>query len=182
MRPLGFTFALLSLAVLAGCDNNDDGDRRTATATISAPVDTTTGVTGTVTFTPVGDGFRVEADLQGLSQGEHGFHLHANGSCARGDHDSDDFAEVAGAAGGHYDPLNTNDHGAPDDDDDEKHLGDFGNVTAGSDGRATQTLTIDGLSSVSGRAVIVHSGRDDLETDPAGNSGDRIGCGVVTED
>lgn len=82
----------------------------------------------------------------------------------------------------HYDPLATNDHGAPDDPLDEKHLGDFGNVTADEDGDATRTLTIEDLDldDALDWAVIVHSDHDDLTTDPGGNSGDRVGCGVVT--
>lgn len=170
------------LFLMSGCDSDgDDEEARTVTATIAAPTDTTTGVTGTVTFTEVNDGLRIVADLSGLTQGDHGFHLHTEGSCARGDHDNDGFAEVGGAAGPHYDPLNTNDHGAPEDDLAEKHLGDFGNVTANANGNATKTLVIEGLDydDVLDRAVIVHSNRDDLETDPGGNSGDRVGCGIM---
>ena len=54
-------------------------------------------------------------------------------------------------------------------------------MTADADGRAATSLTVEGLdlSDVRGRALVIHSGRDDLETDPAGDSGDRVGCGVV---
>ena len=184
-RLLALSLALLLIPLLAACDSNDDGDTpRTARATLTAPADTTTGVTGTVVFTELDGGVRITADLAGLAPGAHGFHLHTNGSCARGDHDGDGFAEAGGAAGAHYDPLDTNDHGAPDDPLDEKHLGDFGNVTADDDGDATRTLTIEDLDldDVLDRAVIVHSDRDDLETDPGGNSGDRVGCGIVSQE
>ncbi len=176
--------AALASVVSAGCDSDDGSDDREARAAITSPPDTTTGVAGTVTFTSTDDGVRIEVALDGLSAGEHGVHLHTAGSCEPGDSDGDGVLEIAGAAGGHYDPRGTNDHGAPDDDEGEKHLGDFGNVTAGADGRAAKTLAVDGLafSSVLGRALIVHSGRDDLETDPGGDSGTRIGCGVVAED
>ncbi len=176
---------LLPLALFVGCDSDgDDDDARTATAAMASPADTTTGVSGTVTFTSTDDGVRIDADLRGLSEGDHGVHLHTTGSCELGDSDNDGVLEIAGAAGGHYDPRGTNNHGAPDDDLDDKHLGDFGNVTAGADGRATKTLEVDDLafSSVLGRAMIVHSGRDDLETDPGGNSGTRIGCALVLAD
>ena len=93
---------------------------------------------------------------------------------------------MAGAALGHYDPLMTMNHGGPDDDLDEKHAADFGNVTAGADGRVQTVVTTDAVSlagarSVQGRAVMLHSDRDDLETDPGGSSGDRIGCGVISQ-
>ncbi len=180
-RLLTLGLALLLIPLLAACDSNDDAEVPTARAILTAPADTTTGVTGTVDFTELDGGVRITAVLAGLTPGQHGFHLHTNESCARGDHDGDGFAEVGGAAGPHYDPLGTNDHGAPDDPLDEKHLGDFGNVTADENGDATRTLIIEDLdlNDVLDRAVIVHSDRDDLETDPGGNSGDRVGCGIV---
>ena len=175
---------LLPLLALVACDS--DGVSQTATATISAPADTTTGVTGTVDVTQDGDEVTMRVTVNGLAPGStHGFHIHEVGSCARGDHDDDGFSEVAGAARGHYDPYATMDHGAPDDDVDAKHGGDFGNLTANASGTATATLTsdvlsLDGTRPVQGRAVMVHSMRDDLESDPGGMSGDRVGCGVIS--
>ncbi|MDT0631860.1 superoxide dismutase family protein [Rubrivirga sp. S365] len=179
---------LLPALALAACDSDDDDIiDRVATAEISAPTDTTTGVTGTVAFRQTGDVLRMEVALAGLAPNSvHGFHLHTVGDCGRGDHDADGFAEVGGAAGGHYDPLDTNDHGAPTDDADDKHAGDFGNVTADAAGRvsaivATDEVSLDGVRPVEGRSVVVHANRDDLETDPGGNSGGRIGCGVISD-
>ena len=175
---------LLVLLPLAACDSDDV--TQTASASISAPADTTTGVTGTVQFTQDGDELEMRVTVNGLAANStHGFHIHETGSCARGDHDDDGFAEVAGAAMGHYDPYGTMDHGAPDDDVDSKHAGDFGNLTANASGTATATLTtdilsLDGTRPIEGRAVMVHSMRDDLESDPGGMSGDRIGCGVIS--
>ena len=180
-----FLLALLALP-LAACDGSDDDVQQTATATLSAPADTTTGVSGTVRFTQDGDDLRMDVTVSGLAPNStHGFHIHEVGSCARGDHDGDGFAEVGGGALGHYDPLRTGDHGAPSDDEDEKHAGDFGNLTADASGTATATLTTDAVSlggarPVQNRAVMVHANRDDLETDPGGMSGDRIGCGVIS--
>ena len=185
-----YRFLLASALVLglAACDSDDDDDRQqTATASISAPSDTTTNVTGTVAFTQDGGDLRMDVTVNGLAPGStHGFHIHAVGDCGRGDHDDDGFDEVAGAALGHYDPFDTMDHGAPDDDVDDKHAGDFGNITANASGTARATLTTDLLSlsgtrPVQGRAVMVHANRDDLETDPGGMSGDRIGCGVISQ-
>ena len=76
------------------------------------------------------------------------------------------------------------DHGAPADSDPDKHAADFGNVTANSAGAITTTITTDDITltgdrSVAGRAVMFHANRDDLETDPGGMSGPRVGCGVI---
>ncbi|WP_420454597.1 superoxide dismutase family protein [Rubrivirga sp.] len=176
---------LLLLALpLAACDSDDLS--QTATASISAPTDTTTGVTGTVDFTQDGDELEMRVTVNGLAANStHGFHIHEVGDCGRGDHDDDGFSEVGGAARGHYDPYGTMDHGAPTDDVDSKHAGDFGNLTANASGTATATLTtdllsLDGARPVEGRAVMVHANRDDLESDPGGMSGDRIGCGVIS--
>ncbi len=180
-------FLPLLLVALAACDSDGSDARQTATASISAPADTTTGVTGTVNFVQDDDDLTMVVTVNGLAPNStHGFHIHEVGSCARGDHDGDGFSEVAGAARGHYDPFNTMDHGAPDDDTDSKHAGDFGNVTADASGTARATLrtedvSLSGTRPVQGLAVMVHSNRDDLESDPGGMSGDRIGCGTISQ-
>jgi len=130
-------------------------------------------VTGTVTFTEVEDGVRVDAVITGLTPGKHGFHVHEFGDCSAPD---------AGSAGGHFNPTNKPHGGA---DAIERHLGDMGNVEADASGAAKLTyldhrmsLANDKLSIV-GRAVIVHAKPDDLKTQPSGDSGDRVACGVV---
>ena len=179
---------VLALAVpLAACDSDDDDARATSTAQLAAPPDTTTGVAGQVQLFQDGEGLEMTVTVNGLAPNSvHGFHIHEVGDCGRGDHDGDGFAEVAGAARGHFDPLNTNNHGAPDDPRDRKHAGDFGNVTADGNGRAqatvsTELLSLNGQRAVQGRTVMVHSNRDDLTTDPGGTSGDRIACGVIPQ-
>ena len=137
---------------------------------------------GTVRFRQDGGGLRVSMSLQGLDPGRHGVHVHMTPSCAQGDADGDGMMEPAGAAGGHWDPLNTNDHGAATEDLDDKHLGDLGNVTVGADGTVETTVTVANFPadrSVAGRALIVHSQADDRESDPGGESGTRVGCGVI---
>lgn len=129
---------------------------------------------GTVRFhQPAEDAMmRVEVDLQGLEPGLHGFHIHEFGDCS---------ADDASSAGGHYNPLDTR-HGSPDDE--EHHVGDMGNIEAGEDGTVSTEreffhLTFAGPTSILGKAVVIHSQADDFETQPTGNAGARVGCGVI---
>jgi superoxide dismutase, Cu-Zn family len=130
-------------------------------------------VSGTVTFTEVADGVQVHADIAGLTPGNHGFHVHEFGDCSAAD---------ASSAGAHFNPTN-NPHAGPDTAD--RHVGDMGNVEADASGKATLeyvdhqiSLTTDERS-VIGRSVVVHVKADDLKTQPAGDSGARIACGVI---
>jgi Cu-Zn family superoxide dismutase len=130
------------------------------------------GVSGTVTFAPVAGGVQVSARLSGLTPGAHGFHVHEFGDCSAPDGTS---------AGGHFNPAGEP-HGGPTDA--HRHAGDMGNVTAGADGTATleyvdSHLSFEGATSVLGRGVIVHARADDLKTQPTGNAGGRVACGVI---
>ena len=134
----------------------------------------TTGnkVTGVVTFTKVQDGIKVVADVEGLTPGTHGFHVHQYGDCSAPNGDS---------AGGHFNPEGMA-HGAPTSQ--ERHVGDLGNVTADKDGKAhlewtDKLLSFEGRDSVIGRGLIVHAMADDLVSQPAGNAGPRVACGVI---
>ncbi len=127
---------------------------------------------GTVVFSRTAEGIRIVADIEGLSPGNHGFHIHEYGDCSAPD---------ATSAGGHYNPLG-NRHGGPDDE--KRHVGDLGNITAGDNGtayfeRIDTLITLNGSDSVVGRAVVVHAGEDDLTSQPSGNAGPRIACGVI---
>ncbi len=129
-------------------------------------------VTGLVTFTKTDSGIHVVADVQGLTEGKHGFHIHQYGDCSSPDGKS---------AGGHFNP-DGKDHGAPTSAD--RHVGDLGNITAGADGTAhlemTDTLlAFQGPHSIIGRGIIVHAGEDDFVTQPTGNAGARVACGVI---
>ncbi len=128
---------------------------------------------GTATFTKVSNGVRVEVEVMDLTPGDHGIHLHEKGDCSAPD---------AMSAGGHWNPAGMP-HGAPGSV--RRHAGDFGNLTANSKGRAylkfvDPILTMDGPSSIIGRAVVVHAQADDMVTQPTGNSGGRVACGVIT--
>ena len=133
-------------------------------------------VKGTVEFKEVEGGIEVTANLEGLKKGDHGFHIHEKGDCS---------AKDAASAGGHFNPSKHK-HGAPDAA--EHHEGDLGNITAGADGKATTTMTIkgvtlgDGDNSIAGKGFIVHEKADDMKTQPTGNAGGRVACGVITLD
>jgi Cu-Zn family superoxide dismutase len=128
---------------------------------------------GLVTFTATAQGVRVVAEVENAPPGEHGFHLHEKGDCSAPDFSS---------AGGHFNPGETV-HAGPHDM--PRHAGDFGNFTVGADGKGrleleTDLLTVEpGPNSVVGRAVVFHAAVDDLKTQPTGNAGGRLGCGVV---
>jgi superoxide dismutase, Cu-Zn family len=129
-------------------------------------------VTGTVTFIQVKEGIKVVADIQGLSKGKHGFHIHEKGDCSAPD---------ASSAGGHFNPEG-NTHGGPPDM--ERHVGDLGNVEADASGKVHYEytdvmLTFEGKNSIIGKSVIVHAKTDDFVTQPTGNSGARVACGVI---
>ena len=163
-----FVVLAVSILMVAACASTTGPS---ATATLSP----TSGSTaqGTVRFVQLADGaVQVSVDLTGVPPGVHGFHVHDKGDCG----------DNGNAAGGHFNPLGTP-HGAPNAD--PHHSGDFGNVTADSNGVVktqftTRSVTVAaGTSSAVGHAVILHANPDDLQTQPTGNAGARIACGVV---
>lgn len=130
-------------------------------------------VKGTASFVEVDGGVEITLSAEGLKPGDHAWHVHAKGDCSAPD---------ATSAGDHFNPDNKK-HGGPDAA--EHHAGDFGNLTAGADGKATKTLTMkgvtlrEGATSLVGKALIVHDKKDDLKTQPSGNAGARVACGVI---
>lgn len=130
---------------------------------------------GIVTFTELADGsVQIRADLTNVPPGLHGFHVHETGDCSAPD---------ASSAGGHFNPGN-DPHAGPDAA--RSHAGDLGNVQASSSGRASTEMVTSGLTvapgarSVVGKAVVLHADADDLQSQPSGDAGARIACGVVS--
>jgi Cu-Zn family superoxide dismutase len=114
---------------------------------------------------------RFTIDAMGMPPGTHGAHVHMVGRC-----DAPDFA----SAGGHWNPTAMK-HGAMNPQG--PHQGDLPNLVIANDGRGTIAATIPGatlaaLMDADGAAMVVHAQPDDLKTDPSGNSGGRIACGV----
>lgn len=158
--------------LVAGCASTATNRLADAVAIMHAKSDSS--VSGTVDFTTLTDGsVLVRVKLTGVRPGPHGIHIHAKGDCSAPDGSS---------AGGHFNP-DAKEHGAPDAT--SHHAGDLGNVTADDKG-IVQTEFINnsitlvpGPHSVIGRAVVVHARADDFESQPTGNSGPRIACGVI---
>ncbi len=165
----------------ATTDLFDDDPDAAAAALVRPTTDPGASAEGTVRFRYDGDDLVADVSLRGLAPGAHGMHIHQYPNCNATT--SNGQPAPAGASGGHWDPLSTNDHGAPTEEDDAKHLGDLGNIMVGRDGTVETTVTVEGFEPgtypVSGHALVVHSGRDDLETDPAGGAGTPQGCGVI---
>ncbi|AMU96852.1 superoxide dismutase family protein [Xanthomonas citri] len=152
-----------------------------ATTTATAELKPTKGndVKGTVTFKTVDGALRVTGQLSGLKPNtEHGFHIHEKGDCSAPDGSS---------AGGHFNPSQS-DHGNISAE--PHHGGDMPNIKSDAQGNAS----IDGPVSsnvnlgkadqfdIAGHAVIVHADADDYKTQPTGNAGGRLACGVITTD
>jgi Cu-Zn family superoxide dismutase len=131
---------------------------------------------GTATFSAAQGGVQVKVKVSGLKPGPHGFHVHAAGLC-----EGPDFKTAAG----HFNPSGKK-HGL--DSPEGHHGGDLPNLVVGADGvgEATSMLTgvrldegVASLFHAGGTALVIHADADDGKTDPAGNSGARIACGVV---
>ena len=140
-----------------------------------APLQAKSGsqVGGTIVFTQHSSGLRVVARVSGLKPNqEHGFHVHETGDCSAPD---------ALSAGGHFNPTGQP-HGPQST---AHHAGDMPSLKADAAGNAEATFTLENVTlagaidGVIGKAVIVHAQPDDYQTQPTGNSGGRIACGLI---
>jgi len=163
-------FALLAVLAAAPAAAAD----ATATAALK---DAKGQSVGTATFTEVGGVVKLKVSASGLTPGNHGIHVHEKGKCEGADFKS---------AGAHFNP-----HGKQHGTDNEQgtHAGDMPNLEAGADGKAALQTVLHGVTlergaansllDADGAAVVIHAKADDQKTDPSGNSGDRVACGVV---
>lgn len=181
-------FLMLSACTSGNKENGKTDDAQDASeeqqeeqkATAIATMEPASGsqVTGEAKFTSEANGrVRFELAVENLSPGEHAVHLHEKGDCS---------AEDASSAGGHWNPT-MKPHGKRGDGT-SYHKGDVGNMTVGNDGKGNLSLTIEGWSiggadstNVVGKSVIVHEKADDFTTQPTGNAGGRLSCGVIKE-
>ena len=127
------------------------------------------GPVGTVSFEPTGKKqIQVQAHIKGLKPNQKfGFHVHEFGDCSN----------KALQAGGHFNPWGQKHGGLTSG---EKHLGDMGNLSSDKEGKAAYKVVVSGpLKAFLGRSVIIHEKPDDLKSQPSGNSGGRIGCGII---
>lgn len=172
-RPAKFIVALLTTAVTAGCASvGDIPTERVGQATLSFA----NGLpAGAVQIVANGDSVSAIVAVTGLSEGQRGFHLHAVGKC-----EAPDFT----SAGPHLNPGGKN-HGTMSNGG--AHLGDMPNLMVSASGTATATIplagardtTLSAIFDADGTAVVIHADPDDYRTDPSGNAGKRIACGVL---
>ena len=132
-------------------------------------------VSGSVTLAPMGKGLHLTGEIGGLqANSAHAFHIHEKGDCSAAD---------ASSAGPHFNPFNAA-HGKAGSG--AHHAGDMNNLTANAEGVAKVDAHIGGvtlgggaINDVAGRALIVHAAPDDYASQPAGNAGARVACGII---
>ncbi|EPO7101146.1 superoxide dismutase [Cu-Zn] SodC [Escherichia coli] len=169
-----FSLAILALVVATGA--------QAASEKVEMNLVTSQGVgqlIGSVTITETDKGLEFSPDLKALPPGEHGFHIHAKGSCQPATKDGK--ASAAESAGGHLDPQNTGKHEGPEG---AGHLGDLPALVVNNDGKATDAVIaprLKLLDEVKDKALMVHVGGDNMsdQPKPLGGGGERYACGVI---
>ena len=176
----------LGAAVLAGCASTGTPAAKPASSTSSAKSTASRAtvvlapasgslVSGTLTLMPMDDGVHMTGEVGGLKPGDtRGFHIHEKGDCSAAD---------ASTAGGHFNPA-AQAHGRSGQG--AHHAGDTDNIVANAKGVARIDAHVTGVTlgggaanDIAGRAVIVHASADDYTTQPTGNAGARVACGVI---
>ena len=162
-------------------EGSDEGAMQEASEEIEVTMyDTDEEEMGTATFTEADDGLTIALEAEGLEPGMHGMHIHNAGMCEGPDFES---------AGDHFNPTDAS-HGF--DHEDGPHAGDLENIEVSEDGTVStevpaENVTIldeeveNSLHTEEGTALIIHSGEDDYESQPSGDAGDPVACGVITE-
>lgn len=187
MKKITLSLAVICSALVFSCNNaetteetvteettvEEAADVKTVNVAMMAKSEST--LDGNVMFMQEGNEVTMKVDISGIAEGEHAIHLHQTPDCSSADGKS---------AGGHWNPA-MEDHGKWGDMD--HHAGDIGNLVADADGKATLTFTTDkwcigcedSTMNILNHAVIIHADVDDFTTQPTGNAGGRIGCGVI---
>ena len=133
---------------------------------------------GTAKITSAANGVKIAVKISQLEPGEHGIHIHNAGKCE---------GPAFTTAGGHFNPTSAH-HGVNNAQEPHPHLGDLANLNVGQNGKASANFTISGVTlgdepnslfHEGGTSLVIHAKADDLKSDPSGNSGDRIACGVI---
>jgi Cu-Zn family superoxide dismutase len=182
--------AVVALASLAACSSAEQVGKpvvpRVATTSAAATlVDPQGQPGGRATLTQVAGGVEIVVSVESLAPGEHGVHVHAVGRCEPAPDASTGQTVPFGAAGGHFDPGASQHHRGPGQAPTQGHAGDMPNLVVAADRTGTLRYVHPhaslgtGAQSVLGKAIVVHAQRDDYTTDPAGNSGGRVLCGVI---
>ena len=169
-----FSLAILALVVAPGA--------QAASEKVEMNLVTSQGVgqsIGSVTITETDKGLEFSPDLKALPPGEHGFHIHAKGSCQPATKDGK--ASASESAGGHLDPQNTGKHEGPEG---AGHLGDLPALVVNNDGKATDAVIaprLKSLDEIKDKALMVHVGGDNMsdQPKPLGGGGERYACGVI---
>lgn len=177
LRILPFVFLHLSLVCHFALATGTKGPLARVYVFKAANSPTDLELMGIVDFSENGKKVMLNGTLSGLTPGEHGFHIHQFGN----------IDQKCAAAGPHFNPHGR-EHGAPTDEN--RHVGDLGNINADANGQAIikisdEQLKLSGHHNILGRALVVHEKRDDLgkvaneESRKTGNAGKRIGCGII---
>jgi Cu-Zn family superoxide dismutase len=133
---------------------------------------------GSAKITSTADGVKISVKVSDLTAGDHGIHIHNVGKC-----EGPGFT----TAGGHFNPTSAH-HGTKNTQDPHPHLGDLQNLVVTDKGKGDATFMVtgvtlgDGPNSLfhdGGTSLVIHAKADDYTSDPSGNSGDRIACGVI---
>lgn len=171
MKQLAIVIAFLALPIPLLRALDDPAGASLKAVVVLNPVGSSK-VKGKITFTQMGKIVEIRGEVTGLTPGLHGFHVHEFGDCS--DHEGK-------CAGGHFNPTHMP-HGGPDDD--KRHVGDLGNIKADDSGTARvsmkdSVIQLHGPHSIVGRSIIVHADADDHKTQPTGNAGARVACGII---
>ncbi|CRX38200.1 superoxide dismutase family protein [Estrella lausannensis] len=165
------SMAIATFSLLTGCSEECECPDFKKAKALLEPIDGS-NVKGVVTFIEEKRGVKIIADFTGLTPGEHGLIIHESNACS---------GPGAMDAGRHFNPSKAP-HAGPNDS--PRHAGDLGNVKADSKGKAHLerldfVIRLDGPESILGKAIVVHKYRDDYISQPVGNTGAGLACGLI---